>query len=65
LERIPIKDVTDAEDAEYERRVMEIQQMKRDGKQTKEKKHELDLMILAHYGITEPDQQNILFSHTQ
>ncbi len=62
LERIPVKDVTDAEDAEYERRVMEIQQMKRDGLQTEEKEHELDLMILAHYGITEPEQQNTFFS---
>ena len=62
LERIPVKDVTDEEDAEYERRVMEIQQMKRDGLQTEEKEHELDLMILAHYGITDPEQQNIFFS---
>ena len=62
LERIPVKDVTDEEDAEYERRVMEIQQMKRDGLQTEEKEHELDLMILAHYGITEPEQQSIFFS---
>ena len=61
LERIPVKDVTDEEDAEYERRVMEIQQMKRDGLPTEEKEHELDLMILAHYGITEPEQQNIFF----
>ena len=57
FERIPVKDVTDAEDAEYERRVMEIQQMKRDGLPTEEKEHELDLMILAHYGITDPEQQ--------
>ena len=62
FKRIPVKDVTDDEDAEYERRVMEIQQMKRDGLQTEEKEHELDLMILAHYGITEPEQQNIFFS---
>jgi hypothetical protein len=62
LERIPVKDVTDTEDAEYERRVMEIQQMKRDGLQTEEKEHELDLMILAHYGITDPEQQNKFFS---
>lgn len=62
LKRIPVKDVTDAEDAEYERRVMEIQQMKRDGLPTEEKEHELDLMILAHYGITDPEQQNIFFS---
>ena len=62
FERIPVKDVTDAEDAEYERRVMEIQQMKREGLQTEEKEHELDLMILAHYGITDPVQQNIVFS---
>lgn len=62
LERIPVKDVTDEEDAEYERRVMEIQQMKRDGLQTEEKEHELDLIILAHYGITDPEQQNIFFS---
>ena len=62
FERIPVKDVTDAEDAEYERRVMEIQQMKREGQQTEEKEHELDLMILAHYGITDPVQQNIVFS---
>ena len=59
--RIPVKDVTDAEDAEYERRVMEIQQMKREGQSTEEKEHELDLMILAHYGITDPEQQNIIF----
>ena len=58
LKRIPVKDVTDAEDAEYERRVMEIQQMKREGQSTEEKKHELDLMILAHYGITDQEQQN-------
>ena len=62
LERIPIKDVTDGEDAEYERRVMEIQQMKREGQPTEEKEHDLDLMILAHYGIADPEQQNIIFS---
>jgi hypothetical protein len=61
LERIPVKDVTDEEDAEYERRVMEIQQMKRDGLPTEEKEHELDLMILAHYGITDPEQQSKFF----
>lgn len=55
IERIPIKDVTDEEDAEYERRVMEIQQMKREGLSTDEKEHELDRMIYAHYGITEPE----------
>ena len=54
LKRIPVKDVTDEEDAEYERRVMEIQQMKRDGLPTEDKEHELDLMILAHYGVTDP-----------
>ncbi|MBQ9357839.1 MAG: Eco57I restriction-modification methylase domain-containing protein [Prevotella sp.] len=59
--RIPVKDVTDEEDAEYERRVMEIQQMKRDGLSTEEKEHELDLMILAHYGITAPEQQSKFF----
>ena len=53
FERIPVKDVTDTEDAEYERRVLEIQQMKREGRSTDEKVHELDSMILAHYGITE------------
>lgn len=58
LERIPVKDVTDKENAEYERRVMEIQQMKHDGLQTEEKEHELDLMILSHYGITDPVLQN-------
>ena len=58
FERIPVKDVTDEEDAEYERRVMEIQQMKRDGLPTEEKEHDLDLMILAHYGITDTEQQN-------
>ena len=63
FKRIPVKDVTDAEDAEYERRVMEIQQMKREGQSTEEKEHELDLMILAHYGITAPEQQNIIFSN--
>ena len=52
FQRIPVKDVTDEEDAEYERRVMEIQQMKRDGLSTLEKEHELDLMILTHYGLT-------------
>ncbi len=58
FKRIPVKDVTDEEDAEYERRVMEIQQMKREGQSTEEKEHELDLMILAHYGITDQEQQN-------
>ena len=58
LERIPVKDVADEENAEYERRVMEIQQMKRDGLSTLEKEHELDLMILAHYEITDPEQQS-------
>ena len=42
----------------FERRVMEIQQMKREGQSTEEKEHELDLMILAHYGITDQEQQN-------
>ena len=65
FERIPVKDVTDEEDAEYERRVMEIQQMKREGQSTEEKEHELDLMILAHYGIIDPEQQNIIFSKIQ
>lgn len=58
FKRIPVKDVTDEENAEYERRVMEIQQMKREGQSTEEKEHELDLMILAHYGITDQEQQN-------
>ena len=58
FERIPVKDVTDEEDAEYERRVMEIQQMKRDGLHTEEKEHELDLMIFDHYGITDQEQQS-------
>ena len=62
FQRIPVKDVTDEEDAEYERIVMEIQQMKREGRPTEEKEHELDLMILAHYGITDLEQQNIIFS---
>ena len=62
LRQIPVKDVTDAEDAEYERQVMEIQQMKREGQPTEEKEHELDLMILAHYGITDLGQQNIILS---
>ena len=61
FKRIPVKDVTDDEDAEYERRVMEIQQMKRDGLPTEEKEHELDLMILVHYGITDPEQQSKFF----
>ena len=61
FERIPIKDVTDEEDAEYECKVMEIQQMKREGLSTDEKERELDLMILAHYGITDPEQQAKLF----
>ena len=59
--QIPVKDVTDEEDAEYERKVMEIQQMKREGLNTNEKERELDLMILAHYGITDPEQQAKLF----
>jgi len=58
FERIPVKDVTDAENAEYERRVTEIQQMKREGQSTEEKEHELDLMIFSHYGITDQKQQN-------
>lgn len=62
FKRIPVKDVTDEEDAEYERRVMEIQQMKRDGLPTDEKEHELDLMIFAHYGITDPEQQIKIFT---
>ena len=62
FKRIPVKDVSDAEDTEYERIVMEIQQMKREGQSTEEKEHELDLMILAHYGIIDPEQQNIIFS---
>lgn len=62
FERIPVKDVTDEEDAEYERLVMEIQQMKSTGQTTAEKEHELDLMILAHYGIIDPEQQERLFS---
>ena len=62
FKRIPVKDVTDEENAEYERRVMEIQQMKREGHSTEEKEHELDLMILAHYGIIEPEQQNKILS---
>ena len=57
FKRIPVKDVTDKEDVEYERRVMEIQQMKREGLSTKEKEHELDMMILAHYKITDPKEQ--------
>lgn len=62
FERIPVKDVTDEENAEYERRVMEIQQMKREGLSTDAKEHEIDMMILANYGITDPEQQNkILF----
>jgi len=62
FERIPVKDVTDEEDAEYERLVMEIQQMKREGLSTSEKEHELDRKILAHYGIIDPEQQERLFS---
>ena len=50
--RIPVKDVSDEEDAEYERRVMEIQQMKRQALPTEEKEHELDMMILTHYGMS-------------
>lgn len=53
LERIPVKDVTDEEDAEYERRVMEIQRKKREGMSTDSEERELDQMILAHYGIAE------------
>ena len=59
--RIPVKDVTDEEEVEYERRVMEIQQMKREGQPTDEKEHELDLMILVHYGITDSEQQEKIF----
>lgn len=62
FKRIPVKDVTDEEDAEYERIVMEIQQMKREGQSTEEKEHELDLMILAHYGIIAPEQKDKIFS---
>lgn len=62
FECIPVKDVTDEEDAEYERRVMEIQLMKRKEQPTDEKEHELDLMILAHYGITDPEQQKRVLS---
>jgi len=40
---------------------MEIQQMKREGLPADEKEHELDLMILAHYGITDPEQQSKFF----
>ena len=65
FKRIPVKDVTDEEDAEYERRVMEIQQMKRDDQQTEEKEHELDLMILAHYGITDPELQKQILLEAQ
>jgi len=63
IERIPIKDVTDEENAEYERRVIEIQQLKREGLSTSEKEHELDRMIFAHYGITESDQQQKICRH--
>lgn len=62
FERIPVKDVTDEEDDEYERRVIEIQQMKRDGFSTEEKEHELDLMILSHYGITSHEDQQLFFT---
>ena len=62
FERIPVKDVTDEENAEYERRVMEIQQMKREGLSTDAKEHEIDMMILANYGITDPEQQNKILS---
>ena len=57
FERIPVKDVTDEEDAEYERRVIEIQQMKRNGLSTDVKERELNLMIFAHYGITDQERQ--------
>lgn len=63
FQRIPVKDVTDDEDAEYERRVMEIQKMKRDGLPSDEKERELDLMILVHYGITDSVQQNIVLDN--
>lgn len=62
FERIPVKDVTDEEDAEYERRVMEIQQMKRDGLPIEERVRELDLMILSHYGITSQEEQLLFFT---
>ena len=58
FKRIPVKDVTDEENVEYERKVMEIQQMKRAGVSTETKEHELDLMIFAHYGITNLEQQH-------
>ena len=61
FQRIPVKDVTDEENVEYERRVMEIQQLKREELPTDEKEHELDLMILAHYGITDSEQQSKFF----
>ena len=64
IECIPVKDVSDEEDAEYERRVMEIQRLKREGLTTMEKEHELDLMILAHYGVTGPVQQIILYPNS-
>ena len=51
--------MTDEENAEYERRVMEIQKMKREGLPTDEKEQELDRMIFAHYGITETEQQKM------
>lgn len=57
FERIPVKDVSEEEEAEYECRVMEIQQMRRDGLATDDKERELDLMILAHYEITDTEQQ--------
>jgi len=59
FERIPVKDVTDEEDAEYERKVMEIQQLKRDGKPADEKEQELDMMIFAHYGITDSERRKL------
>jgi len=62
FERIPVKDVSDEENAIYEHKVMEIQQMKRDGQPTDEKEQELDLMIFAHYGITDPEQQRKVLS---
>ena len=61
FERIPVKDVTDEEDAEYERRVMEIQQMKRESQSTEEKEHELWFDVGSHtefFVVTEVDSES-------
>ncbi len=64
FEQIPVKDVSDEENEEYEQRVKKIQQMKRDGLSTDAEERELDIMILTHYDITDAEQQqSIIYPH--